>query len=135
MLGNLDEGCEALSCSIGLTVPERIDVEDGVTIRPFRDVRRFFELELVNELAPSGAGIHDWRSLGAMVRPFRWRPTFRREGSINEPSRHPGDRFFLDALTLVDLIAVSHDVPVAPLAGMSNCIDLSAARLLGPVEI
>ena len=130
VLGNLDAGCDAL-LFFGLTVPERIDVEAGMTILPFREFRRFVEQELVEELAPSGAGIHNWRSLGAVVRPFRWRPRFRRAGSINEPSRHPGERFFIDARTLLDLFAVSHEVPVVPLASMSNRVDLSAARLLG----
>ena len=94
VLATLDEGCDVL-LFYGLTLPERIDVEDGMTLLPFREIRRFVERELVNELAPSGAGIHDWRSLGAVVRPFRWRPIFRRQGSINEPTRHPRERFFL----------------------------------------
>ncbi len=128
--GKLDAGCDAL-LFFGLTVSERIDVEAGMAILPFREFRRFIERELLDELAPPGAGTNDWRSLGAVVRPFRWRPRFRREGSINEPSRHPGDEFFVDALTMLDLIAVSHEVPVVPLACMSNCIDVSAARLLG----
>ena len=130
VLASLDEGCDVL-LFYGLTLPERIDVEDGMTLLPLREIRRFVERELVNELAPSGAAIHDWRSLGAVVRPFRWRPIFRRQGSINEPTRHPRERFFFDARTLLDLIAVSHEAPVVPLATMSNCIDLSAARLLG----
>ena len=129
-LENLDAGCDAL-LFFGLTVPERMDVEAGMTILPFREFRRFVERELVDELAPSGAGIYDWRSLGAVVRPFRWRPRFRRAGSTNEPSRHPGEEFFVDARTLLDLIALSHETPVAPLASMFNCIDVSAARLLG----
>ena len=130
VLGNLDAGCDAL-LFFGLTVPERIDVEAGMTILPFREFRRFVERELVDELAPSGAGVHNWRSLGAVVRPFRWRPRIRRAGSMNERSRHPGERFFVDARTLLDLIAVSHEAPVVPRASMFNCIDLSAARLLG----
>ena len=129
-LGNLDAGCDAL-LFFGLTLPERIDVEAGMTILPFQEFRRFVERELVDELAPSGARIHNWRSLGAVVRPFRWRPRFRREGSMNEPSRLPGERFFVDARTLLDLIAVSHEGPIVPLASMHNCIDLSATRLLG----
>ena len=129
-LGTIDAGCDAL-LFFGLTVPERIDVEAGIIIIPFREFRRFVERELVEELAPSGPDVHNWRSLGAVVRPFRWRPRFRSAGSMNEPLRHPGERFFADARTLLDLIAVSHEVPVVPLASMYNRIDLSAARLLG----
>ena len=130
VLGNLDEGCDAL-LFYGLTVSERIDVEDGMEILPFGDVRRFVYRELVEELSPAGAGFHGWRSVGAVVRPFRWRPVFRRRGSVNEPMGHPPAPFSLEARTFLDLLAVSHAAPVLPLATISDCIDRSAARLLG----
>ena len=130
VLGNLDEGCDAL-LFWGLTVTERIDIEDGLAILPFRELRRFVEREVVEELAPLEARFHGWRSVGAVVIPFRWRPVFRRRGSINEPMRDPGEALFPKARTFLDLLSVSHSVPVVPLGSTSNCIDLSAARLLG----
>ena len=130
VLGNLDEGCDLLMF-YGLTVTERIEVEDGIVIFPFGEARRFVNRELVAELAPSGAGFHSWRSVGAVARPFRWRPIFRRRGSINEPARKPPDMFFPDARKLLDLIAISHAAPVVPLAWVTDCIDLSATRLFG----
>ena len=129
-LGNLDEGRDAL-LFYGLTVTKRIHVEDGMAILPFGEVRRFVERELVEELAPSGARFHGWRAVGAVVRPFRWRPVFRRKGSMNEPMRDPAWPFFSEARTFLDLLSVSHATPLLPLATMSNCIDRSAARLLG----
>ena len=68
----------------GLTLTERVDVTDGITLLPFEQLRAFVDNRLVEELAPPGGGFHDWRSIGAAVRPFRWRPTFR-------PSGHEGD--------------------------------------------
>ena len=44
-LGNLDEGCDAL-LFCGLTVTERVDVEDSMAILPFGEVWRFVEREL-----------------------------------------------------------------------------------------
>ena len=96
MLGDLDEGCDAL-LFYGMTVNERIDVEDGMQILPFEELRRFVELEFVKELAPRGAGFHEWRGVGAVIAPFRWRPVFRRRGSVNEPPRCPPERFLPDA--------------------------------------
>ena len=93
VLGNLDEGCDVL-LFYGLTVSERINVEDAMAILPFREVRRFVDQELVEELAPPGAGFHGWRSVAAVVRPFRWRPEFRRRGSVNEPMSYPPAPFF-----------------------------------------
>ena len=130
VLGDLDEGCDAL-LFYGLTVNERIEVEDGMEILPFEELRRFVELEFVKELAPRGAGFHGWRGVGALISPFRWRPVFRRRGSVNEPPRCPPERFLPDAGTFLDLLAVSHAAPVLPLASISGCIDRAAARLFG----
>ena len=130
VLGNLDEGCDAL-LFYGLTVGERIEVEHDMAILPFREVRRFVDQELVEELAPGGAGFHGWRSVGAVVRPFRWRPAFRRRGNVNEPIPYPPAAFFPGARTFLDLLSVSHATPVLPLATISDCVDLSAARLFG----
>ena len=130
VLGNLDEGCDAL-LFWGLTVTERIDLEDNMAILPYAEVRRFVERQQVEELAPSGARFHGWRSIGAVVRPFRWRPVFRQKGSFNEPMRAPKQPFFPEARKFLDLLAVSHAEPVVPLGITSDCIDVSAARLLG----
>ena len=130
VLGNLDEGCHAL-LFYGLTVTERICVEDGMEILPFGEVGRFVDQEMVEELAPSGAAFDGFRSVGAVIRPFRWRPAFRRSGSVNEPIGSPPAPFFPEAGTFLDLVAVSHATPVLPLATIPDCIDRSAARLLG----
>ena len=129
VLGNLDEGCDAL-LFWGLTVTARIDLKDELAILPFAEVRRFLERQQVEELAPSGSGFHGWRSVAAVVRPFRWRPLFRPRGSFNEPIR-ARKAFFPEARKLLDLLAVSYAEPVVPLGTKSNCIDRSAASLLG----
>ena len=130
VLGSLDEGCEAmLFC--GLAVTERIDVRRDMAILPYWDVLRFVDENYVRDFAPGGAGFHGWRSVGAIVRPFRWRPEFRRRGGrINEPMPLP-EPFFPDAAAFLDLLAVSHAAPVVPLAALSGRIDQAAGRLLG----
>ena len=135
VLGNLDEGCDAL-LFYGLSVTERIDLANGMAILPFREVRRFVKQELVEELAPTDALFHGWRSVGAVVRLFRWRPVFRRMGSLNlnEPMSAPDCPFFPEARTFLDLLAVSHATPLRPLAEISKCIDRSSSRLLGRKE-
>ena len=130
VLGDLDEGCDAL-LFYGLTVNERIDVEDGMQILPFGEVQRFVDQDFAKKLAPGGAGFHGWCGVGAVIAPFRWRPLFRRRGSVNGPTRCPPERFIPDAGVFLDLLAVSHESPVLPLASLSDCIDRSAARLFG----
>ena len=130
VLGPLDEGCD-LMLFYGLTVTERIDIREDMSILPYEEVRRFVDDTFVEELTPLGAGIHGWRSVGAVAKPFRWRPVFRREGSINEPASSPPGPFFSDAAALLDLLAVAHTTPVVPFAKQHGCIDQSAGRLLG----
>ena len=133
VLGSLDESCDAV-LFWGLTLTETIDIEDNIAILPFAEVRRFVERQLVEELAPSSAGFQGWCSVGAVVRPFRWRPMFRRAGSFNEPMGAPKEPFYPEARTLLDLLAVSHAEPIVPLGIMSDCVGLSASRLLGLEE-
>jgi len=94
-------------------------------------VLRFMDEKFVRDFAPGGAGFDGWRSIGAIVRPFRWRPKFRRRGGgINELMPLP-EPFFPDAAAFLDLLAVSHGAPAVPLAALSGRIDQTAGRLLG----
>ncbi len=129
-LGGLDEACDAF-LFYGLTVSDKIEVADGMVLLPYEEVLRFVDEETVRDFAPSGAGFHGWGPVGAVARPFRWRPEFRRRGRLNGPLGPPPPPFFPDAAALLDLLAVSHATRVAPLATLSNRIDGSAGRLLG----
>ncbi len=115
----------------GLTVSKVIDVAEGIAILPFEKMQPFAEENLLDELAPDGAGFHRWRSVGAVVRPFQWKPLFSRSGYEREPVLQRPKSFFLDARTLLDLLAVAHEAPVVPLAESPHCINRSTARLLG----
>ena len=130
VVGSLDEACD-MFLFYGLTLSERVEVADGMALLPCGEVLRFADREMVENFAPSGAGFHGWRPVGAAARPFRWRPEFRRRGSVNEPVGPPPPPFFREAATLLDLLAVSHATRVAPLATLSNRVDGSAGRLLG----
>ena len=128
--GELDAGYDAV-LFYGLTFKEPIDITEGMVVLPYEQVRRFVDKRLVNELAPPAAGFHRWQSLGAVVRPFRWRPAFQRTGYLRDRvPRKPGP-FFREALVFLDLLAVAHATPVPHLAFMTDHIDRSAGRLLG----
>ena len=130
VLGGLDVGYDAV-LFYGLALKERIEIADGMAMLPFEQAREFLDLSMVKELAPPGAVSHGWRSLGAVIRPFRWRPVFRRTGyeAAQEPD-NPGP-FFRQALTFLELLAVAHAAPVLRLATLPDCIHRSAGRLLG----
>ena len=130
VLGGLDEACD-MFLFYGLALSERIEVADGMALLPYRDLSRFADREIVEQFAPSGARFHGWRAVGAVVRPFRWRPELRQRIRLNEPVGSPPPPFFQEAAVFLDLLAVSHATRVAPLSALSNRIDGSAGRLLG----
>ncbi|MCY4238144.1 MAG: HEPN domain-containing protein [Rhodospirillaceae bacterium] len=129
-LGGLDEGCDVLLFH-GLTLSERIEVEDGMVLLPYEEVLRFVDEKTVRDFAPSGTGFQGWQATGAVARPFRWRPELRRRGRLIGSAGPPSPPFFQEATVFLDLLAVSHATRVAPLAALSNRIDGSAGRLLG----
>ena len=128
--GELDIGYDAV-LFYGLTLTERVDVADGMALLPFEEVRAFVDESLVTELARSGVGFHGWRSIGAAARRFRWRPELQRTGREGGPMVESPEPFFVQARTFLELLAVTHGVAVLPVAMLNDCIDRSAARLLG----
>ena len=128
--GDLDVGYHAV-LFWGLTLKERVKVADNMVMLPFAQVQTFVDRSLVEELAPPGSGFHHWRSVGAVVRPFRWKPMFSRTGYERGAELRNPAPFFQEAQTFLELLAVTHATPVLRLATLSDCINRSASRLLG----
>ena len=136
--GNLDTGYDTV-LFYGLNIKKRIDIANDMAIFPFEQVQAFVEKSQIKELAPQGAGLHEWQSVGAVVRPFQWKPKFYREG--NTRSSGPDwtevehtEIFFRQAVVFLELLAVAHATPVLRLAKLPQCIKHSAGRLLGGVS-
>ena len=130
MPDDLDVGYNML-LFYGLTLKEKIDIGEEMAILPFEQVQTFVNEHLLEELAPPGAGSNSWQSVGAVVKPFRWKPKFQRTGDERYPRLDRSEPFFREAQTLLELLAVAHKAPLLPLAALPYCINRSASRLLG----
>ena len=136
--GNLDTGYDVV-LFYGLNIKKRIDIADDMALLPFEQLQAFVEKSQIKELAPPGAGFHEWQSVGAVVRPFQWKPSFYREGNIRrrEPDGSEGvhtDSFFRQAVVFLELLAVAHATPVLRLTMLRQCIKHAAGLLLGGVS-
>ena len=100
----LDLGYDAVLFH-GPAVKERVDVAEDVALLPFKRVRAFVDEKVVHELAPSGAGFHRYRSVGAAARTYRWRPAFHRAGYERADDPHDAGPFHLRARSFLDLLA------------------------------
>ena len=115
----------------GLCLEEEIDIGGGLAMLPFERARAFVDEEVLKDMAPDVVRYRDWRLVGAVVKPFRWRPNVQRSGDLRDMETEPPGRFVWDTLDFLELLAVSHRVPVVCLAAVRECLSRSACLLLG----
>ena len=136
--GNLDTGYDVV-LFYGLNIKKRIDIADDMALLPFEQVQTFVEKSQIKDLVPPGAGIHGWQSVGAVVRPFQWKPKFYRKGSTRSSGSdwsefEHAEIFFQQAIVFLELLAVAHATPVLRLALLPQHIKHAAGLLLGGVS-
>ena len=128
--GDLNIGYDALVFH-GLRLEEEIDIGCGLSMLPFERARDFVDEGVLKDMAPDVVRFRDWSAVGAVVRPFRWRPVLRRQGDLRDAETEPPGPFAQDAMEFLELLAVSHRVPIVCLAVVWECLNRSACRLLG----
>ncbi len=128
--GDLDIGYDVVLFH-GLCLEEEIDIGGGLAMLPFQRARAFVDEEVLKNMAPDVVRYRDWRLVGAVVRPFRWRPNVQRRGDLRDIEAEPLGRFVRDALEFLELLAVSHRVPIVCLAVVRECLSRATCRLLG----
>ena len=128
--GDLDIGYNSVLFH-GLCLEEEIDIGGGLRMLPFERARAFLDEEVLKDMAPDVVRYRDWRLVGAVVKPFPWRPVFQRRGDLRDTEAEPPGPFVSDALDFLELLAVSHRVPIVCLAAVRECLNRSACRLLG----
>ena len=115
----------------GLCLEAEIEIGGGLSMLPFERARAFVDEEVLKDLAPDVVRFRDWRLVGAVVRPFQWRPVLRRRGDFQDTKAEPPGPSARDALEFLELLAVSHRVPIVCLAVVRQCLIRSHCRLLG----
>ena len=115
----------------GLQLEEEVDIEGGLAMLPFEQARSFVGEKVLADMAPEVVTFRDWRLIGVVVRPFRWKPEFRPGDDVGVAKPRDSDHFGQDALEYLELLAVSHRVPIVSLAVIRECLHRSACHLLG----
>ena len=115
----------------GLQLEGELDIGGGLTMLPFEQARTFLGEKVLADMAPEVVTFRDWRLVGVMVRPFRWKPEFRPGDDVGEAEPRASDQFGQDALEYLRLLAVSHRVPIVCLAEIRECLHRSSCHLLG----
>ena len=128
--GDLDVGYDVVLFH-GLSLREKFAIGDDMMIVPFEQARTFVDESVLENVASTGIKYNDRWSVGAVMKPFRWKPQFRRTGGEGAPDLYRPGSFFREAQEFLDLLAVSHGEPVVCLVAIHHCLNRSACRLLG----
>ena len=121
----------------GLRVDDEIRVTNEVKIVPFAHLAEFVNDSALQGVVPEKLRSSRRKSVGAIVKPFRWKPEFRARGEDREQGedrKSESDRigsFFEDAEALIELVAVWHGVPIVRLETIPYCIHRTTYCLLG----
>lgn len=118
----------------GLHVESRYDFPDGLSIVSFEEARQYVSEQLVPSML-RGNGVTDDGPIGAVVSEVKWGPAFVPVRSGEEDEEDDGldwtEDFRDDALLLVDLLAVTHEVQVVSAGWRTRGVERQIERLLG----
>ena len=134
--GNLDLG-HHVSLFYGLRFDERFEIADDVMVVPLEQVDAFVVRNQLFSVAPSLVMWSNWKSVGAIIKCFRWKPVlFSKDSQQPEvdwdtPPFRDVNLFSEDARQFIDLLAVTHGVPVVHLMDLALCTDRRASLLFG----
>ena len=115
----------------GLRVDGEYRIAEDMTLVPFRHMRDFVNQSVLGDVAPNIIKFNGWQSIAAIVKPFRWKPTFAKRGGESGPELDWGSSFFEDAQAFVELLAMFHAEPVVCVVTVPYCIHRTASYLLG----
>ena len=133
---NLDLG-HHVSLFYGLRLDERFEIADDVAVVPLAQADAFVVRNNLVRVAPRLVMQSDWKSVGAIVKRFRWKPILwsldgeRPEVDWDTPPFRDVHLFFEDARRFIDLLAVTQGAPVVHLMDLDLCTDRRASLLFG----
>ena len=115
----------------GLHVERRHDFQGGLSIIAFEEAKQYLPDTMVRSLVGAGTDVGHG-PIGAVVSEMKWGPAFVPAGGELEgewPERP--ETFREDALVLVDLLAVTHGLPVVSTGRHTSSIEQQIEHLVG----
>lgn len=130
---DLDLGYDALLFS-GPKIDRPIELNSGLKVVPFASLEAWIEPSWIRDYLPEHVNRRDWRQVGAIVRPFRWRPHMTQMNKPNDKMRPSRPDFEEEAFRFLELLAVSNQTPISPFVLVNDCLHQAATLLLGIIR-
>ena len=115
----------------GLHVESRYDFPSGPSVVSFEEARQYMSEDVGHSLLREN-GVTDDGPIGAVVSRVKWGPVFVPVGhSMEHDWPVSSETFRDDALLLVDLLALTHEVRVVSAGWQTNGVERQIERLVG----
>ncbi|WP_299681585.1 HEPN domain-containing protein [uncultured Roseobacter sp.] len=115
----------------GPEIGNEFEIQKGLVVKPASALSDYLDREWIRDFVPEEMDRRDWRQIGAVVRPFKWRPAFRRKTDYREERPSWPPRFEEGALTFLEILSIANQTPIIPFMLMHGCVHRSAHGLLG----
>lgn len=115
----------------GPEIRNEFEIQEGLIVKPAVVLSDYLDREWIRDFVPDEMDRRDWRQIGAVVRPFHWRPAFRRKADYQEERPSWPPRFEDDALTFLEILSIANQTPILPFMLMHGCVHRSANGVLG----
>ena len=115
----------------GLILGEEIGIGGDLKIMPFGQLGELVDDYMLDHMVPGGAKYGAGSLLGAIVKPFRWRPEIGSDDEIPECDWSETEPFFDDAEVVIELLSLFHAAPVVRLASFPWRFPKRSCLLLG----
>ena len=118
----------------GLMFGEKVPVGNDLAIVPFGRLGDFFDMDLLERLAPGAAKRQAEDFTAAIVKPFRWKPEFLADGSPARFDKYADGSLVEDADVLIELLALFHAAPAVRLMALTPRVHRRTCLLLGSLD-
>ncbi|WP_432450261.1 hypothetical protein [Aliiroseovarius marinus] len=115
----------------GPKIERQIQVEPNLLVVPFAELLDWVDPDWIRDFLPEQMDRRDWRQIGAIMRPFHWRPHLHQMNRSGERAMQIKPRFEEEAWSFLELLAVANQTPIIPFVFIDDCIHRTAFLLLG----
>lgn len=129
---DLDLGYD-LILFFGPQLEKRIEIQPDLIAMPFSELRDWVDADWIRDFVPEHVDRRDLRQIGAIVCPFRWQTRLRRINQSDGGAMRTRSSFEGDALSFLELLAISNQTPTIPFVLINDCIHRVAMELLGKI--
>ena len=118
----------------GLRLDEEIELSNGISIAPFDSNNKLIDPSSLKHVVWNLERFAQSGPLGVVLKSFQWEPVIVASGKKLESNIKWDKEFAKDAQTIVDLLAITHGVPVMNMIRIGFYVDPQVYELLGVAD-